>query len=238
MRKSNSKEARRAVEKYVLEALESRRDNYEDPDIMRPVSWAFGIMRDEMKWQSDNSTETPVFGAGLAQKYRDAGRQYGYIAANTPYWVAYLAVSAGCFDCDYYDQRQAVASWLDETPEEAERYSNEDVYKRYRHMFSKAFERLYERENTPHKVSTAEFIDLYQRKNGGHFFDRETLKFFGQTRRSFSVWAFKQVTDITDQQPHDCYAVYHTIKAPTGERFQEVAYFDRVTLKEVFTPEQ
>lgn len=146
MRKSNSKETRRAVEAYVLEELDNRRDNYDDPDSLRPVSWAFGIMRDEMRYQSDQ-TETgyPIHGEGLAAKYRKAGH-YGFITADTPYWVAYLAVSAGCFDCDYYAQRKAVAAWMDETPEEAARYSNEDVYKRYRHMFAQAFERLYERE--------------------------------------------------------------------------------------------
>lgn len=146
MRKSNSKETRRAVETYVLEELENRRDNYDDSDTMRPVSWAFGILRSEMRYQSDQ-TETgyPIHGEGLAAKYRKAGR-YGFITADTPYWVMFLAVSAGCFDCDYYTQRQAVAAWMDETPEEAERYSNEDVYKRYRHMTAKAFERLYERE--------------------------------------------------------------------------------------------
>lgn len=234
MRKSNSKEARRAVEKYVREYIDARLENYDQADSLRPIASAFEIMRDEMKWQSDNSTETPIVGEGLAAEYRNAGQRYGYIAANSPYWTAYLAVCAGCFDCSYYDQRRAVASWLDETPEEADRYSNEQVYKQYRHMFSKAFDRLYEYENTPHKVSTAEFIALYQQKNGGHFFDPDTLKIFGQTRRSFSVYAFELVTDSHDQQQHDCYAVYHTIKAPTGEKFPRVAYFDRVTLEQVF----
>lgn len=146
MRKSNSKETRRAVEAYVLEELENRRDNYDDPDSLRPISWAFGIMRDEMSYQSDQTENGyPVHGIGLAKKYRDAGR-YGFITADTPYWVAYLAVSAGCFDCDYYQQRAAVAQWMDETPEEAARYSNNEVFTKYRHMFAQAFERLYERE--------------------------------------------------------------------------------------------
>lgn len=148
MRRSNSKETRRAVEAYVLEELDNRRDNYDDPDTMHPVSWAFGILRSEMRYQSDQ-TETgyPIHGEGLAAKYHKAGR-YGFITADTPYWVMFLAVSAGCFDCDYYAQRKAVAAWMDETPEEAERYSNQDVYKRYRHMTAQAFERLYEREQS------------------------------------------------------------------------------------------
>ena len=235
MRKSNSKEARRAVEKYVREFIDARLEDYNQADSLRPITSAFNIMRDEMRYQSDQTENGyPVCGVGLAKKHHDAG-YYGYITADTPYWIAYLAVGAGCFDCSYYDQRRAVASWLDETPEEADRYSNEQVYRQYRHMFSKAFERLHERENTPHKVNTAEFIALYQQKNRGHFFDPDTLKFFGQTRRSFSVYAFELVTDSHDQQPHDCYAVYHTIKAPTGEKFPRVAYFDRVTLEQVFS---
>lgn len=146
MRRSNSKETRRAVEAYVLEELDNRRDNYDDPDSLRPISWAFGIMRDEMRYQSDQTESGyPIHGEGLAKKYHDAGR-YGFITANTPYWVTYLAVSAGCFDCDYYQQRVAVAQWMDETPEEAARYSNDEVFTKYRHMFARAFERLYDRE--------------------------------------------------------------------------------------------
>ena len=37
MRNSNSKETRRAVEAYVLEVLENRRDNYDNPDTVHPV---------------------------------------------------------------------------------------------------------------------------------------------------------------------------------------------------------
>lgn len=169
MRKSNSRETRRAVEAYVLAELENRRDNYDSPDSIRPISWAFDIMRDEMRYQSDQTaTGYPVHGIGLAEKYRKAGR-YGFITADTPYWVAYLAVSAGCFDCDYCHQRAAVAQWLDETPEESERYDNEQVYARYRHMFASAFERLYERELAdmpatiaPALTGTEEFHIVFQ----------------------------------------------------------------------------
>lgn len=236
MRRSNSKETRRAVEAYVLEELDNRRDNYDDPDTMRPISWAFGILRSEMRYQSDQ-TETgyPIHGEGLAAKHRKAGR-YGFIEANTPYWVMYLAVSAGCFDCCYYTQRQAVAAWMDETPEEAERYSNEEVFTKYRHMTAQAFERLYERETTPHRIPTSEFRALYDERNGGHFFDRKTLKFFGQTMRDISVYGFELVTDY-DGIIHDCYRIESRGRIDSY-RFTHVHYFDRETFAEVSTPEE
>lgn len=236
MRRSNSKETRRAVEAYVLEELENRRDNYDDPDTMRPVSWAFGILRSEMSYQSDQ-TETgyPIHGEGLAAKYHKAGR-YGFIEANTPYWVMFLAVSAGCFDCDYYAQRQAVAAWMDETPEEAERYSNEDVYKRYRHMTAQAFERLYDRENTPHRIPTSEFKRILQEHGPSYFFDRDSMRYHRQTMRDITVTGFYMVEAYDGT--HDCYRV-ESMQAtdPESPRRLVTYHFDRETLKLVFPKE-
>lgn len=231
MRRSNSKETRRAVEAYVLEELDNRRDNYDDPDTMRPVSWAFGIMRDEMRYQSDQTESGyPIHGEGLAKKYRDAGR-YGFITADTPYWVAYLAVSAGCFDCDYYAQRQAVAAWMDETPEEAARYSNDEVYKRYRHMTAQAFERLYDRENTPHRITTSEFKRIMkERRPDDCFFSRESMRYHRQTMRDIDVSAFHLITDHSGNV-RDCYKVESMQSDyPEGPRHLAIYYYDRDTL--------
>lgn len=232
MRKSNSKETRRAVEAYVLEELDNRRDNYDDPDTMRPVSWAFGILRSEMRYQSDQ-TETgyPIYGVGLAAKRHKAGR-YGFITADTPYWVAYLAVSAGCFDCDYYYQRAAVAQWMDETPEEAARYSNDEVFTKYRHMFSQAFERLYDRETTPHRIPTSEFRRIFEdARPNDCFFTRKSMRYHRQTMRDITVSGYHMHADPLGTV-HDCYKVESRQSSdPESPRHLIVYYFDRATLE-------
>lgn len=234
MRSTNSKEARRAVEIYLLGCLEDRKDNYSDPDPARPISWAFDILRAEMRYQSDETESGyPVMGEGLAKKYREAGR-HGFIAANTPYWVMYLAVSAGCFDICYNQQRAAVASWLDETPEEAARYNNDKVYSLYRCMISKAFERLYERETTPRRIPISEFKRIYQEHNAGYFFDRDTMRYYHQRMSDINVSAFYLVTDERGAQ-RDCYRVESWQRTDYDERRHcAVWYFDRETLQAVF----
>ena len=233
MIKSNSREARRAIEASVIEWIDIVNDRMGYENLLRPVSAAFETLKDEMKYQSDENNGYPVVGVGLAEKYRKAGKLGYYVPAVSPYWVWYLACKAGEFDVCYSDQRACIAEWLQETPEESERYSNDEVLQHYCYLTSKAFERLYERENTPHKVKTSEFVSLYHKHNGGKFFDRKTLKFFGQTMRSFSVYAFELVTDYKGNT-HDCYSVYHTITSPDGQQFPKVAYFDRLTFDQVF----
>lgn len=235
MRKSNCKEARRAVEAYVFGYVTDINERMEQVDNLRPVSAAFDTLKDEISYQSDYDGSRTIIGAGLADKHHRAGR-YGFVAAITPYWVWWLACKAGEFAISYYDQREHVRQWLDETQEEADRYSNDDVLRMYCHMTAQAFERLYERENTPHRIPTADFRALYDKRNGGHYFDRETLRYYGQTMLSFAVYGFELVTDYAGIV-HDCYSVSHTITAPTGEKFARVDYFDRETIAQVFPKE-
>jgi hypothetical protein len=235
MRRSNSKEARRAVEAYVLEEIEAVNERMEQEHTHRPVSAAFDTLKDEMSYQSDYADNRAILGTGLAAKYRKAGR-YGFVAATTPYWVWVLACKAGCFTIDYYSQRQLLAAWLDETPEEADKYSNDDVLRRYCHLTAQAFERLYDRENTPHRIPTSDFKAIYQERNGGHFFDRKTMRFFGQTMRDISVYGFEFVADY-DGTTHDCYRVESRGNID-GYRFSHTHYFNRDTLAEIHPAEE
>lgn len=237
MRRSNSKEARRAVEAYVLESLETVNERSEyngtyNPN--RPVSSAFELLKDEMSYQSyyGSSSDMPVLGAGLAADYDRAGRHDHY-TASTPYRVMWLYASIGELEVYTSSERRLLAEWLDETPEEASRYTDTQAERQFYHMTAAAFERLYDRENTPHKVNTADFIKLYQERNGGHFFDPATLRYFGQTRRSFSVYGYELMTDANDHQEHDCYRVSYRIKSPDGYTEAHVSYFDRDTLAEI-----
>ena len=150
MRKSNSKEARRAIEAYVLEEVETinERSEYDGKlNPARPVSSAFETICEEMDYQSAAAADQrEIMGAGLAAKYEAAGR-YNHIAATTPYWVWYLAASQGEFFAYTEQARALLRDCLQETPEEAARYSDGQVWDLYRHLTASAFERLYQREN-------------------------------------------------------------------------------------------
>ena len=241
MRKSNSKEARRAVEAYILEEIETinERSEYDGKlNPARPVSSAYETIREEMSYQSyiGPASDRPVYGTGLAAKYDAAGRHDHYTAA-TPYRVMWLYAAIGELEAYTGPIYQRLREWLDETPEEAARYSDTEAERLFYHLTASAFERLYDRETTPHRIPTSEFKRIYQERNGGHYFDRDTLRHFGETMRSFTVEGFYLVTDQSDNRAHDCYAVFHTVVAPTGERFPKVDYFDRETLRSVFPKE-
>lgn len=231
MRKTNSKEARRAVEAYVMENVYDVLERCDVRKPMRPVDAAFQIMRDEMKYQTDTRGGRSIIGVGIARKYREAGRMVSAAVASDPYNVWTLAANAGCFACYYDEARALIVKWLDETPEEAARFSNEKVWDLYIHMGAQAFERLHDKDISPRKVDTAYFIDRYELLNGGHFFDRATLKFFGQTRRSFSVTENHIIKDA-DGNSRDVYRVFSR-GSIDGYKFSHVHYFDRKTLEEV-----
>lgn len=146
MRKSNSKEARRAVEAYVMDEVNDIIERTGEPEPVRPVTAAFNTLKDEMSFQSYHDHDRDIIGAGLAKKYRDAGRWNGYIAATGPYWVWYLAVFNGEFEAYTGDVYDRLRLWLDETEEEAERYNRDQAWNLYAHMSAAAFERLYNRE--------------------------------------------------------------------------------------------
>ena len=230
MIKSNSKAARKAVEAYVMDCVNDINERMEQANTLRPVTAAFNTLSDEMSYQSAYDGTRAILGKGLAAKYRKAGR-YGFVSATGPYFVWYLACYAGCFDCCYYDMREHVAQWLEETPEESERYDNEKVMQTYCNLTAQAFGRLYEREVTPHRIPASEFKYTYEEHNGGHFFDRKTMRFFGQTMRDISVYGFEFVTEY-DGTIHDCYRVESHGRID-GYRFTHVHYFDRETLKEI-----
>ena len=249
MRNSNSKETRRAVEAYVLEVLENRRDNYDDPDTIHPVSWAFDILRGEMKYQSSEN----IVGEGLAKKYRAAGH-YNFITANTPYLVWYLAVDAGCFNCCYYDMGQHIAQWLDETPEEADRHSNDETMQLYRHLTAAAFERLYERELTsmpatiaPALTGTEEFHIVFQQSrmvlftvsyytlgnNRAPYFSTTALKY--NQNKSDTVMAGQAQDALTTGKIRAFWKKWdaHHLKQLTDEERRELAH-DLEDLKQVY----
>lgn len=80
------------------------------------------------------------------------------------------------------------------------------------------------------------FIEDYNRLNtNSHFFDAETLKFFGEKRSSMKI--LKQTEKIKDisGQIHECYVLSSLQKTFTGKKRRHYSFFDVDTLKEVIT---
>lgn len=234
MRSSNSKEARRAIERYVLDVIEDRTDR-DEPATARPITRAFETLNEEMSFQSYHEANREIIGEGLAQKYRAAGRFRfpGYVTATTPYWVWYLAVFQGEFEAYTDGVRAELISWLDESPAEADQYSNDQAWRHYAHLTAKAFQRLYDRETTPHRIPTSEFRRIYEEHDGGYFFDRDTMRYYHQRMSDINVTAFYIVTDERGAQ-RDCYRVESWQRTEYDERrHRAVWYFDRETLQAV-----
>lgn len=173
MRKSNSKEARRAIEAYVLEEVETinERSEYDGKlNPARPVSSAFETIREEMDYQSyiGPASDRPVYGAGLAAKYDAAGRHDHY-TASTPYRVMWLYAAIGELEAYTGPIYQRLREWLDETHEESARYTDTEAERLFYHLTASAFERLYSRElaSTPATIAptltgTEEFHIVFQ----------------------------------------------------------------------------
>ena len=232
MRSTNCKETRRAVEAYVKNEVSDILDRCDEPRAFRPIDTAFNILRDEMEYQRVTRNGRELVGRGIANMYVKSGRKAAnYTPAVDPYNVWSLAAHVGCFAVYYDEMRALIAEWLDETPEKAARYSNDKVYELYVHLTAKAFERLHDKDISPRKVDTGYFIQQYEYLNGGHFFDRETLKFFGQTRRSFTITDNHIIKDIDGEKRH-CYRVFGKGNID-GYRFSSVHYFDHATFKEI-----
>lgn len=234
---SNSKEARRAVEAYVMDNIADIEDNAGEDFGHRPVAAAFEILSDEMAYQDVMRGGRRIMGAGLAASYR-AARRSGFTEARDPYWVWYLAGCVGHFEVYTDSTRHLIAEWLQETPEEAARYSSDEVELLYLHLTASAFERLYDRENELRKISTSDFRALYKERNGGYFFDRDTMRYYHQTMRDIEVYGFELVTG-DDGIVHDCYRVESWQRTDYDEKRKHVvSYFDRDTLKHVFKREE
>lgn len=148
MRRSNSRETRQAVEAYVLEAVEAINDRADQENTPRPVAAAYATIREEMNWQSyyGPASDRPVMGEELAAKY-EAAHRYDHYAAANPYRVLWLYASIGELETYTSDISRLLAQWLEETPEEAERYSDTEAERLFYHLTAQAFERLYSREN-------------------------------------------------------------------------------------------
>lgn len=80
------------------------------------------------------------------------------------------------------------------------------------------------------------FIEDYNRLNSGsHFFDTDTLKFFGEKRSTMKI--LKQTEKIKDisGKIHECFVLSSLQKTFTGAKRRRYSFFDIDTLKEIVT---
>lgn len=233
MRNSNSKETRRAIEAYVLEAIERRYTDIDDQPTTRPIARAFERIKSDMQSQEIDYNGDKLMGAKLAEL-----RGKRYAAAVSPYQYWYMAARLWEIEPSYYTQAEHIAAWLEETPEEAERYTSDQIEHQFAHMTAAAFERLYDRENTPHRIPTSEFKRiLHEHDPESLMFTRKTMQYYHQTMKHISVEGFYMVTDPRGIV-HDCYRVESSQRDPWQEqRKKNVYYYDRETLKLVVMKE-
>jgi hypothetical protein len=217
----------------VIEALEpiNERAEYDGKyNPARPVTSAFNVLIHELAWQSTSDrhgTHLEIMGAELARSYDAAGR-HNHITADNPYRVWQLYTLIGSVAAYTDDQREAVREWFDQTPEEAALYNSDQVEAQYCHMSAQAFERLYNRETEPHRVPVSEFARLLaEHSPESTMFDRDTMRYYHQTRKDITVEAFYLVEDCKGNT-RDCYRVESSQMTDYDERRHTVVYyFDR-----------
>ena len=75
--------------------------------------------------------------------------------------------------------------------------------------------------------------EYYRMNPNGHYFDPDTLKFFGESRSTMRLLKDRVlITDSMDEQ-HECYVISKLSKNfPTGQR-RTYAYFDIITLEDI-----
>lgn len=69
-----------------------------------------------------------------------------------------------------------------------------------------------------------------------HFFDAETLKFFGESMSR--MYVLKETVKIFDYlgDPHECYVLSKQGKNLLGQKMRTYAYFDTKTFEEIQNP--
>jgi hypothetical protein len=93
-------------------------------------------------------------------------------------------------------------------------------------------------ENEAVKVySVYDLKDKYYEKHpNGHYFDHDTLKFFGESLSTMNLLqGTRKITDICGEE-HECYVLSSLQKKYPGGRRRRYTYFDVCTLDDVILP--
>ena len=74
------------------------------------------------------------------------------------------------------------------------------------------------------KLTASDLKFHYEQAQGGHFFDRGSMKFFGDTMSNFGVRAQTEfVQTYSQEEPIECYVLYRRKKTSKG--MYKSAYF-------------
>lgn len=75
----------------------------------------------------------------------------------------------------------------------------------------------------------------YEEKTGGHFFDPETLKYWGESIST--MYLYKRITTVTDYKgiKHSCYTISVKQRPQDAPPRVNIYHFDIETFQEVFT---
>lgn len=75
----------------------------------------------------------------------------------------------------------------------------------------------------------------YQKHPNGHYFDRDTLKFFGETLSTMRLLkGTAKIKDISGEQ-HECYVLSSLQRKHPGGPRRKYTYFDIHTLEDIIT---
>lgn len=77
-------------------------------------------------------------------------------------------------------------------------------------------------------------VDIYQGKHpGGHFFDRDTLKFFGERLSDMRVLSETKTIKDCLGETHECYVLSRLQRKHPGGPKRTYAYFDVETFENI-----
>lgn len=125
--------------------------------------------------------------------------------------------SGGLFDQivyhEYYKAVEIVGELLEQTDEQKQKYDNQQAMELlinliYKQVEKNASEYQHRKENKYYYSSIYTFINDFKKKNpNNHYFDDDTLKFFGNTLSSMKILKdIETVSDCTGKK-HKCYVL-------------------------------
>ena len=81
------------------------------------------------------------------------------------------------------------------------------------------------------------FVRMYKDKNpSGHFFDRDTLKFFGERMSEMRVLEGVRTVKDWRGNEHKAYCLSTRQRPPFGQPFRKHFYFDVETMEDIMMP--
>ena len=75
--------------------------------------------------------------------------------------------------------------------------------------------------------------DYYAKQPNGHYFDQDTLKFFGERLSDMRINKTIEVKEDDRGEKHKCYVISRLHRKPSNGPRRTLAYFDVETLEDI-----